>query len=93
MDDLRADARAHVDRFLADGDIAALLRWVTANRRAVYAGHDDETRELVDKARTTIDGVLKGLVPPEKAPDHLRGLIAGGGGLDRKSGRPSQHLA
>ena len=88
MDDLRADAQREVDRFLAGGDIAALLRWVTAHRQAVYAGRDTETQELVDKARTTIDGVLKGLIRPEVARDHLRGLIAGGGGLDRKSGRP-----
>jgi hypothetical protein len=58
VDDLRAEAQRRVDRFLAGGDIAALLRWVTANRQAVYAGRDTETRELVDKARATIDGVL-----------------------------------
>jgi len=88
MDHLRADAHQQVDEFLAGGDIGTLWRWVAANRRAVYAGNDSDTQDLVNNARRTIDGVLKGLIQPEMARDHLRGLIAGGGGLDRKSGRP-----
>jgi hypothetical protein len=95
MDGLRADARRQVDAFLAGGDIGALFRWVTANRKAVYAGRDDETRELVDKARQTIDVVLKGLVAPDAAREHLRGLIAADRRFDpdANAGGPSRRFA
>jgi hypothetical protein len=92
VDGSATDARQQIDEFLAGGDIGTLFRWVTANRRAVYASRDTETQELITKARWTIDGVLKGLVAPDRARDHLRGLIAGGGGLDRERGGPSQRL-
>jgi hypothetical protein len=93
MADTHTDVREQIDAYLAGGDIGALLRWVTANRRSVYASRDTDAQELVTKARWTIDGVLKGLVAPEMAREHLRGLIAGGGGLDRERGGPSQRLA
>jgi hypothetical protein len=73
--DLRAEAKSRVDEYLAGGDIGALLRWITANRREVYATRDADTQELVDKARQTIDGVLKGHVAPENARAHLQGLL------------------
>jgi hypothetical protein len=93
MDGLRAEAKRQVDGFLAGGDIGTLFRWVTANRKAVYAGRDDETQELVDKARQTIDGVLKGLVEPDAARDHLRRLMSADRRFDRDSGGPEQRLA
>ena len=95
MDQLRTDARQQVDAFLAGGDIGALYRWVTVNRRAVYAGRDDEAQELVDKARQTIDGVLKGLVAPDAARDHLRGVLAADRRVDpdTNAGGPSRRFA
>lgn len=73
--ELRAEAQRQIDEFLARGDLGALLRWVSANRKAVYAGRDNETQALVDKARATIDAVLKGHVAPEAARQHLRTLL------------------
>jgi hypothetical protein len=93
LEPARTDAGQQVDAFLAGGDIGVLFRWVSANRRSVYASRDTDSQELVTKARWTIDGVLKGLVAPEMARDHLRGLIAGGSGLDRERGGPSPRLA
>ena len=92
MDDPRIGAKQQVDAFLAGGDIGTLFRWVSANRRAVYAGRDTEAQELVNKARRTIDAVLKGQIAPEMARDHLRGLLAGSDDLDRERGGPSRRL-
>jgi hypothetical protein len=61
----------------------------------VYASRDDETQELVDKARRTIDGVLKGLVAPEAAREHLRRLIAADRQFDpdASAGGPSRRFS
>ena len=95
MDHLRTDAKQQVDAFLAGGDIGMLWRWVTANRRAVYAGRDSDTQRLVDSARQTIDGVLKGRLEPELARDHLRRLIAEDRQFDPEAnpGGPSRRFA
>ena len=91
--DLRADAQRQVDEFLARGDLGALLRWVSANRKAVYAGRDTETQALVDKARATIDAVLTGRVAPEDARSHMRALLAPGRDAADRPGGPSRRLS
>jgi hypothetical protein len=95
MDHLRADANQQVDEFLAGGDIGKLWRWVAANRRAVYAGNDADTQELVTNARRTIDGVLKGSLSPDLARDHLRRLIVADRRFDpdADAGGPSRRFA
>jgi hypothetical protein len=95
MESLRTEARQRVDEFLAGGDIGKLWRWVTANRRAVYSGNDSDTQELVNNARRTIDGVLKGTLAPDLARDHLRGLIAADRRFDSDAdaGGPSRRFA
>jgi hypothetical protein len=95
LDHLRADAHQQVDEFLAGGDIGTLWRWVAANRRAVYAGNDSDTQDLVNNARRTIDGVVKGTLAPDLARDHLRGLIAAGRRFDPNTdvGGPSRRFA
>ncbi len=95
MDSLRIEARQRVDEFLAGGDIGVLWRWVTANRRAVYAGNDSDTQELVNNARRTIDAVLKGTLAPDLARDHLRNLIAADRRFDpdANAGGPSRRFA
>jgi hypothetical protein len=73
----RDDASRAVQEFLSgQSDLAALARWVQVEGRAVYAGRDDAARELVDKARMTIDAVVRARVPPERAREHLRDLLA-----------------
>jgi hypothetical protein len=95
MDHLRTDASQQVDEFLAGGDLGKLWRWVAANRRAVYASNDSDTQELVNNARRTIDGVLKGTLAPDLARDHLRRLIAADRRFDpdANAGGPSRRFA
>jgi hypothetical protein len=95
LDNLRSEAKQRVDDFLAGGDIGALWRWVMANRRAVYAGNDSDTQELVNHARRTIDGVLKGTLAPDLARDHLRRLIDADRRFDpdANAGGPSRRFA
>jgi hypothetical protein len=57
-------------------DLGPLARWVNDNTRRVNAGGDDTTRELVGKARLTIDAFLHGRVTHEGARDHLARLLA-----------------
>lgn len=71
--ELRNSVRQAVDEFLKRGDLAALFKWVNANKAAVYQSRDDDARELVDKARATIDAVLKGHIQPPEA----RGIWSG----------------
>jgi hypothetical protein len=93
MDNLRADASQQVDGFLAGGDIGKLWRWVAANRRAVYASNDADTQELVNNARRTIDGVLKGTLAPDQARDYLRRLITADRRFDSdEAGGPSRRF-
>jgi len=57
-------------------DIGALARWVNDNARRVNAGGDDTTRDLVGKARLTIDAFLHGRVTHQGARDHLARQLA-----------------
>ena len=90
--ELRTEAQRAIDAFMANGDLGALLRWVNANRKAVYAGRDSEAQALVDKARATIDAVLKGSLTPENARQHLRNLLQPPRDMDGPGG-PSRRFS
>lgn len=92
--ELRNSVRQAVDEFLKRGDLAALFKWVNANKAAVYQSRDDDARELVDKARATIDAVLKGHIQPPEARGHLeRALGRDRGDGPNDFGGPSRRLA
>jgi hypothetical protein len=77
--DLRAEATRRIDDFVAGStDLGSLARWVGANTRHVNAGGDDATRELVGKARLTIDAYLHGRVAEQGARDYLAQLLTPG---------------
>jgi hypothetical protein len=81
--ELRREAAQGVDDFVAGKtDLGPLARWVGANTRRINADGDDATRELVGKARLTIDAFLHGRVTLQGARDHLARLLA--------PGRPSE---
>jgi hypothetical protein len=75
--ELRQEATQRVDDFVAGKtELGPLARWVSANARRVNAGGDDVTRELVAKARSTIEAFLHGRVTDRGARDHLARLLA-----------------
>jgi hypothetical protein len=77
--ELREEAIKLVNGFVAGTtELGPLARWVTANTRLVNAGGDDATRELVGKARLTIDAFLHGRVTQQGAREHLAALLAPG---------------
>ena len=77
--ELREEATRLTNEFVAGTtDLGPLARWLEANTRRVNAGGDDATRELVGKARLTIDAFLHGRVTHEGARDHLARLLAPG---------------
>lgn len=91
----RHSARQLTDDFLAGrADLGAVLRWIEANRKTVYASQDAEARETVDRLRTTVNAVLHGRIQHTEARDHLRNLIQSGSRPDGDwAGGPSRRFA
>ena len=77
--ELREEATQRTNDFLAgETELGPLARWVGANTRRVNAGGDDATRELVGKARLTIEAFLHGRVTHQGAREYLARLLAPG---------------
>ena len=77
--ELREAATQRVEGFVGGTtDLGRLARWVEANTRRVNADGDDATRELVGKARLTIEAFLHGRVTHQGAREYLARLLAPG---------------